>query len=147
MSGGDGETIRTELHALTARWTFSKSGCSAESGMTFLTSFPVSRTLYTMPGSETSSGKFSYIYVLESMKNGSLYIGCTNNLAKRIQEHNKKINFSTKSFAPWQIIYSEACLNDLDAYRREKFLKTSQGARLLKRRLKEYFYSKRNKHS
>lgn len=86
---------------------------------------------------------FLYVYVLESIRNGRLYVGYTNDLRKRFEEHNRGKNISTKPYLPWQLIYYEACLNKQDAERREKYLKTNQGARLLKRRLKEYFYSKR----
>ena len=39
----------------------------------------------------------------------------------------------------------EAYRNEKDAKRREKYLKTSQGAKLLRRMLKEYFYEKQSK--
>jgi len=57
-------------------------------------------------------------------------------------EHNQGKNFSTKSYRPWKIIFYEAYLDSDDAKRREKYLKTNQGARLLKRMLKEYIYKK-----
>jgi len=100
-----------------------------------------------MPSSENSKLiMFFYIYVLQSKKKTEqLYIGYTNDLRKRLKEHNQGLNKSTKPFRPWQLIYYEACLNQADAKRREKYFKTSQGRRLLKRRLKEYFYSKKNK--
>jgi len=87
---------------------------------------------------------FYFVYVIESAKNGHLYTGQTTDLIKRLKEHNQGLNFSTKSGRPWGLIYYEACLNENDAKRREKYFKTSQGQRLLKRRLKEYFYSKKN---
>jgi len=95
-----------------------------------------------MPGSETSS-MFFYVYILKSKKSKDLYIGYTNDLRKRIKEHNQGLNRSTKPFLPWQLIYYEACLDEKDAKRREKYFKTNQGRRLLKRRLKEYFYSQK----
>lgn len=70
-----------------------------------------------------------------------MYIGFTADLKKRFQEHNRGLVFSTKPYLPWQLIYYEAMLNKDDSKRREKYLKTNQGARLLKRKLKEYFYS------
>jgi putative endonuclease len=88
---------------------------------------------------------FYYVYVLQSVKNQELYIGYTINLRERLQEHNRGLNFSTKPYRPWQLIHFEAYRNEEDAKRREKYLKTSQGARLLKRMLKEYFYHKRSK--
>jgi len=86
-----------------------------------------------------------YVYIIESIKNSELHIGYTSDLKKRIREHNQGENESTRRYLPWQPIYYEACLNMQDAKRREKYLKTSQGRRLIKRRLKEYFYSKRKK--
>lgn len=86
-----------------------------------------------------------YTYVLESDKGRNLYIGYTQDLKKRFQEHNRGLNKSTRHNAPWRLIYYEACLNVMDAKRRENYLKTSQGSRLLKRRLKEYLFGKKQK--
>ncbi len=86
------------------------------------------------------------VYVLESKKRDKeLYVGYTNDLRKRLEEHNQGLNKSTKPYLPWRLIYYEACLNQADAKRREKYFKTSQGRRLLKRRLKDYFYFKKYK--
>lgn len=83
---------------------------------------------------------FHIVYVLQSEQDGGLYTGYSSNLKKRFKEHNSGLNFSTKHSKPWRIIFFEAYLNETDARRREKYLKTSQGSRLLKRMLKEYFY-------
>ena len=83
---------------------------------------------------------FFYVYVLYSLKNRNLYIGSTNNLIRRVKEHNLGLNKSTKSYKPWKLIYYEASLHEQDAKRREIYFKTSQGGRLLKRRLKEYLF-------
>jgi len=84
-----------------------------------------------------------YNYVLQSVKN-NIYIGYTTDLRARLKEHNHGRNKSTKRFMPWKLIYYEACLDEKDAKRRERYLKTTQGQRLLKRRLKEYFYNIKN---
>lgn len=98
-----------------------------------------------MPGSENlSTIMFYYIYVLQSVKDSNLYVGLTSDLRKRLMEHNRGLNFSTKPYIPWELIHYEAYLDKEDAKRREKYLKSSQGARLLKRMLKEYFYAKKN---
>jgi len=98
-----------------------------------------------MSGSENSpKTSFHYVYLLQSMTNSgykNLYIGYCQDLKKRFLEHNKGLVFSTKLFKPWKLIHYEAFLNPDDARRRERYLKTSQGARLLKRQLKEYFYA------
>ena len=79
-----------------------------------------------------------YIYCLESKKCDELYFGYTNNLKRRFKEHNQGLNFSTKNNIPWEIIYYEACIKQSDAKRREIYLKTTQGGRMLKIRLKDY---------
>lgn len=84
-----------------------------------------------------------YIYCLESLKNKELYIGFTKDLKKRLKEHNQGLNFSTKRYIPWKVIYYEGCVEESDARRREKYLKTTQGGRLLKRRMKDYLYKSR----
>jgi putative endonuclease len=89
---------------------------------------------------------FYYVYVLESVKDdGRLYIGFTHDLRQRVQNHNRANNFSTKAYAPWRVIFYESYLSKDDALRREHYLKTNQGAKVLKRMLKEYWYSKKSK--
>ncbi len=84
-----------------------------------------------------------YVYCIESAKYDELYFGFTADLKRRILEHNQKLNFSTKRYVPWKLVYYEACLNVKDAKRREQYLKTSQGRRMFKVRLKDYFYERR----
>jgi putative endonuclease len=88
---------------------------------------------------------FYYVYVLLSVNFDRLYIGSTSDLKKRFEKHNRAVNFSTKAYVPWRLIFYEAYLNKQDGLRRERYLKTSQGARLLKRMLKEYFYESKSK--
>lgn len=96
-----------------------------------------------MPGSDASGVVFFYVYLLESLlAKGRLYIGYTSDLKKRVKEHNDGLNFSTKPYLPWQLIYYEACLNGKDAKRREHYLKTTIGSRMLKLRLKQYLREK-----
>lgn len=78
-----------------------------------------------------------YVYVLQSLKNNQLYIGYSEDLKRRFEEHNTGKNISTKPYAPWKIVFYEAHLNQLDALIREKYLKTSQGSRAIKKMLRE----------
>ena len=82
-----------------------------------------------------------YIYILEA-EDDDIYIGYTSDLKKRLVEHNQNKTFSTKN-KKWRCIYYEACLDEKDARRREGYLKTTQGRRMLKRRIKEYLYKRR----
>lgn len=83
-----------------------------------------------------------YVYCLKSENFDEFYFGYTRDLKRRLKEHNQKLNFSTKKYAPWKLIYYEACLNENDAKRREKYLKTSQGRRMFRKRIKDYLYEK-----
>lgn len=64
-----------------------------------------------------------YVYLIQSIKTEELYIGSTNNLRKRIQEHNQGLSFATKFKIPWRLIYYEAYFSEKDARLREKRLK------------------------
>lgn len=88
--------------------------------------------------SNTTSSMFFYVYVLRSIKDDKLYIGYTNNLTRRIEEHKKGLNFSTKYRLPFKLIYFEGCTNEQDAKRRENYIKTTQGRRFLGLRLLEF---------
>jgi len=81
---------------------------------------------------------YRYVYVLRSLRSGSLYVGFTKNLAKRIESHNKGLVASTKRQKPLELVYWEGCLNQADATLREKYLKTAWGKRYIKNRLKNY---------
>lgn len=64
-----------------------------------------------------------YVYILKSRKDGNLYTGSTNDLKRRLQEHNSGKVFSTKSRIPFDLVYYEAYRDESDARRREQGLK------------------------
>ena len=72
------------------------------------------------------------------MKDGYSYTGFTENLKLRFEQHNKGLVDSTKERRPFKLIYYEVCLDQNDATKREKYLKTFNGKMFLKRRLKSY---------
>ena len=79
-----------------------------------------------------------YAYVLQSEKDMDFYVGFTKDLKLRFDQHDKGIVESTKDRRPLKLIYYEACLDQRDATKREKYLKTYHGKMFLKRRLKSY---------
>ena len=81
---------------------------------------------------------YYYVYVLKSKKDGNHYVGFTNNLKKRLALHDEGKVASTKNIRPFCLIYFEACLNQQDATKREKYLKTAWGKRYIKSRLSNY---------
>lgn len=68
-----------------------------------------------------------YIYVLKSLKNGRFYTGSTNDLERRLVEHNSGQSKYTKHTAPFELVHKEEYLTKSEAYKREMYLKTGRG--------------------
>ena len=73
-----------------------------------------------------------YIYVLESLKNKSFYIGYTADLKKRLEIHQAGGSRATKFKKPYKLIYYEAFINVKDAKAREEYLKSGWGMAIYK---------------
>ena len=73
-----------------------------------------------------------YVYILRSLKNRRLYTGSTNDLKRRLGEHNRGQSKYTKYSGPFELIYKEECLTKSEAYKRELFFKTGKGRDFLK---------------
>ena len=67
---------------------------------------------------------YYYVYILSSRKNGTLYVGVTNNLIKRIHEHKHNlIEGFTSKYSVHNLVYYEQTNNIITAINREKQLK------------------------
>ena len=66
-----------------------------------------------------------YVYILASKRNGTLYIGVTNNLFSRMLQHKLKTNKNnfTAKYNTDKLVYYEEYQNIQDAIVREKELK------------------------
>ena len=79
-----------------------------------------------------------YLYILKSARDRKLYIGSTNDLKRRLSEHNSGKEVSTKSRIPFELRYYEAFSSESEARKREYSLKKDGNALTqLKRRLPE----------
>ena len=74
-----------------------------------------------------------YVYILESLVDGSYYIGYTMNPLVRLQDHNDGRSRYTSRKRPWKLVYSEQYSSKSEAIKRERFLK--------KQRNKEFYRS------
>ena len=79
-----------------------------------------------------------YTYVLRSRKDDKLYTGFTKDLKRRVEEHNQGLVSSTRNRRPLHLIYYEACLNETDAIKREKYFKNGFGRRFINNRIENY---------
>lgn len=76
-----------------------------------------------------------FVYILKSSVSNKTYTGYTENLVKRIREHNSGQTTYTKRFKPWKIVYTEELRSRLEAIQREKYLKSSAGRRFIKKEI------------
>ena len=79
-----------------------------------------------------------FVYILQSDKDGKFYVGYTNNIRRRVDEHNNGEVSITKHRRPFRLVYLEGYLNQQDATASEKFFKTGWGRTHLKKVLKNY---------
>jgi len=64
-----------------------------------------------------------HTYILRCVTTGRFYVGHTENLAKRLTEHNNNRTVSIKNRGPWELVYSEAFSSRAEAMRREREIK------------------------
>ncbi len=74
-----------------------------------------------------------YIYILKSLDYEKTYVGITNDLKRRLSEHNSGNSIYTGKFKPWKIVYAEEYSTIQEARRKEKYFKTSAGRKKLKK--------------
>ena len=79
-----------------------------------------------------------YTYVLISEHDKKFYVGFTKDLERRMDEHNAGLVTSTKQRRPLKLAYYEACMNQNDALKREKYFKSGYGRRFLNNRIENF---------
>jgi len=82
-----------------------------------------------------------FTYAIKSLNRNYIYVGISNNVDRRLLQHNKGHNKSTKPYGPFFLFYIEQLTNRIDAREREKYLKTASGKRFLKYKLDEFLRS------
>ena len=76
-------------------------------------------------------------YVLQSQKDQKYYIGHTNNLERRIQDHNRGKSKSVKNRGPFQLVLKEVFAARVDAITRERQIKKYKGGDAFKKLIQE----------
>jgi putative endonuclease len=74
-----------------------------------------------------------YVYALRSKIRKYIYVGMTNDLARRFKEHNNKRESTTRSYAPFELLSEEKYETRIEARKREKYLKSRIGREYLKK--------------
>lgn len=74
-------------------------------------------------------------YILKSVEYDKTYVGITDNIDRRINQHNNGYNTYSKRYKPWKIIHTEPYQNRKNARVREKYLKSCAGRKWINKHL------------
>jgi len=72
-----------------------------------------------------------FVYIIKSLKDGSYYIGSTQNLSARLERHNQGRSSYTKHKIPWELVYSEEHHNRSIAMKKEKEIKNRKSRQFI----------------
>ncbi len=71
------------------------------------------------------------LYILQSLTKDRYYIGHTNNIERRLSEHNSGQTKSTKPYIPWKLVFSKLFLSKSDAYKAEMLIKKKKSKKFI----------------
>jgi putative endonuclease len=77
-----------------------------------------------------------YSYVIKSLKSGILYKGSTEDLNRRLEEHNAGLSNYTSKHIPWELVLFESFETRTEALKREKWYKTGVGREWINNKIK-----------
>ena len=77
-----------------------------------------------------------YVYILKSSKNEDIYIGFSEDIKRRVKDHNRGFVRATKPNKPWRLVYYESYADKKDAIKRERQLKNHRAKLDLKEQLR-----------
>lgn len=78
-----------------------------------------------------------YCYILKSLKSLKYYIGSTEDLKIRVRQHNRGMNFTTKIWKPWRLVYYEEFYTLREAKKRELQIKKWKSRAAIERLIKK----------
>ena len=73
------------------------------------------------------------VYILQSTVKNYIYVGITDNIDRRLFQHNHGLNPTTKPYTPFLLIHSEHFETRQAAREKEKYFKTSAGKRFIRK--------------
>ena len=72
-----------------------------------------------------------FVYILQSLKDGSYYVGSTQNLDERINRHNGGRSKYTKAKKPWELVFREKHPDRSSAMKREAKIKRRKSSQFI----------------
>lgn len=68
-----------------------------------------------------------FVYAIKSEVRNYIYVGLTDNVERRLTQHNAGYGRATKSYRPFKLVLVEEFSTRIDARKREKYLKSGVG--------------------
>lgn len=78
------------------------------------------------------------VYILQSLSTRRYYIGMTEDVERRLYEHNTGNAHSTRNKGPWKIVHVENELDRKSAWLRERQIKKYKGGEAFKKLIGQY---------
>ena len=78
-----------------------------------------------------------FVYAIKSINRNYIYVGMTDKVGRRFDEHNTGKNKTTRPYKPFKLFYSEKFRTRVEARKREKYLKSGIGKEFLKSLIKD----------
>ena len=78
-----------------------------------------------------------FVYAIKSINRNYIYVGMTNEVERKFEEHNTGKNKTTRPYKPFKLFYSEKFRTRTEARKREKYLKSGIGKEFLKSLIKD----------
>ena len=79
-----------------------------------------------------------YVYILESLKDKTYYVGSTSNLKDRVERHNQGRVSYTKPRCPWKLVYAEEHPDRSSAAKREYAIKRKKRVEFIEDLIKKF---------
>jgi putative endonuclease len=74
----------------------------------------------------------AFLYILQSQTSGKFYVGSTDDLDRRLSEHERGHTPSTRGRGPWKLVRKEPFASLIEARRRELEIKRWKSSRLIR---------------
>jgi len=90
---------------------------------------------YDLPAGRQAQNRINkmyYTYAIKSRSKSYIYVGISDNTERRIAQHNRGLNRTTKPYKPFNTIILEEYSDRKQARKREKYLKSGCGKEFLK---------------
>ena len=82
-----------------------------------------------------------YLYIIQSQKDSSYYVGTTADLSERIERHNQGRSKFTKHKRPWKLVYTEKHPDRSSAMKREYAVKRRKSTQYIKKCIGQWDFS------